>query len=349
MWSFDFIFSVILFSAAMIVAYTIVSNVIGQQRYTDIVQQAQDVAESLAGEGYPKHWTRNDVIRAGLYANGRLSLRKARELARLSKGQLRTSLRVTDNVYIYATNNTGVVSIFGTCGVGDTTVSSTSRNETLNSIAIAGQTTLSGTLNTTVYQNDTTGYREAHKQDVIVIEGPVSTQQMTASQITNRLRDVAKQGITFVLVGNISIPILGLQPGETNTTRISLSGSNGVELGFLSNETINTTTGTVPTMTPGPGAGSFLVVATNDDGSPAFATWIYEDSTVWFFNTVEGTRQDGTSLKEFMTNVTRAMITVDRPSCQPANIQADHIAHEERVLAYHDTPLTVRVLVWGDE
>lgn len=349
-WSMDFALSLILFSAASVIAYTLLTNLFEDTAHEDVRRQAADASQLLSGEGYPQHWTRSDVIRAGITAEGRLSLRKARELGALDRDALRRSTRATDNIAIYALNGSEVSGIFGTCVLGDLSDPGTPRNMTLPAIAlVSGAHPVADRVTATQHSDDAV-YSALQSADVLILEGDVTAgSQRSNASISLGLHGMAQRGTTIIIVGDPGIPVFGVQANRTNATQVTLSS---VALGMEEGASVSFPEQEIATIEEpaGPPVRAYEAVGLADSGKAAYATWLYGDARVWYVATAEGTLDNGTAAVEPISAAIEGMISISWPQCGGITIppSARQIAHYDRSIIHHDQVLTVRTVVWRE-
>jgi len=333
----------------------LVVNALSDNAYLEVRNEAIAAAGILGGEGYPQHWTNDTVIRAGLRADDRLSLRKAKELARVQPQQLRQALRTTDDVYVYVTNQTnGTVPVFGACGIGMTTVISAPANATMTAVAISSSSQaslpVSGALNITVEQPDS-AYTNLTQNDVLVIEGGFA-QNTSVAQALLYFEAASQRGITIFVIGDPGIPVFGLRVNYTNVTNITVQQDAGAELGFAANDNVLLASNTsVPTIEPpdGTAATDYRVVGVADTDKTAYATWLYNDARVWYIAYPYGnvTTRPGTNVTSLLINSTSNAINVPWPSCGGFTAPpSKQLAVFTRTLPWHDQLLTLNVMMW---
>lgn len=346
-WSSDFTMSLLIFTIASLIAFTMIVNTIDERDFEEVRMQASSAAALLAGEGYPAHWTNDTVIRAGLLADERLSLRKAAELAKLEDHDLRMVLRTTDDTYVYFTNaSNDTAPVFGACGVGSAAATSTALNQTLPALAIVGASHPVSDLLPIAQRSDDALY-DNMTQDVIIIEDSISS-NLSDAEIKRIFDDIAERGMTFVVLGDPGIPILGIDVNSSDASLLTVA--EGGELLLLPGEEL-TVSGTIPTINvpAGEPINNYQEIAVSDAGSVAYATWTYHDARIWYLATTAGTHADGRDLRSTLVNATRDMITVPRPACGPVLLpDAEQVAVHTRTLAHHDELLHMHVLVWRE-
>lgn len=348
-WTLDFTLGLVLFSAAAILAYSMITNAVSDRQYEEVLVQAEDAAELLAGEGYPTEWTNDTVLRAGLNSDRQLSLRKTGELSKLTEDQLRKSLRATDSIYVYATNRSGAVQgIFGECGLGDLSQAEIENNKTLRAMAIApGGHPFSDLLDITIYDN-ASAYSDLRNQDIIILEGNLSNNtDIFDAQIVQSINDAAEKGITIIIVGDPGVPVVGVDVNVSLAEELQVQGNAGWTLNLSENEILNVT-GQIATIDMPVGVAAYETIALSNEGKIAYATWVYDGARVWYLAETAGKREDDSDLRLALANATKSMITVPWPDCDepepPAH--AKQVAHHSRTIAYHDELITLRVLAW---
>lgn len=364
MWSGDLAISVLIFTIACTIAFTMLTNTINDDEYARVRSQAANAAELLIRDGYPSHWTAADVMKAGLVTNKELSLRKVREFATLTPAELHTNLRLTNNVLIYFTNGSNsTIGIFGDCAVtdapGSIVVASNNTTVRLYAFAVKGNNhsvtdslnAISPTLAPSV--DLLTAIEMFPKQDVILLEDGILNAS-TAGKASLRLEDASKHGMTFIVIGDPGSSVLGIVPNWTQTSNITVQGTTGTSLGFLPGESISVA-GNISTIElPGTNIGDqsvvrdVTVIATASSGKTAYATWLYNDARVWYFATADGTTSGGTAISDVLTNLTRDTIEIDWPVCSEPTIAVDstQVAAYTRMLPFHGTLLTMHLIVW---
>lgn len=349
-WSGDFAISILIFSAAALIAFTLIINAFDDRSYEDVRKQASDSAALLGGDGYPQHWTAGDVIRAGLASDGVLSLRKADELAALNADDLKSALRVSDNLYVYVTGQDGVIGIFGSCGIGDIASAGMPGNDTLPAMAIASAPVLSAAAGIVPTVGDDAFYNLT-QQDVVIIEGAIIS-GLADAEIMRLFQDAARRGMTFIIVGDPGIPILGVRTNATPIAGLTVDG-DGERLGFSQGEAL-TVSGTFAALDPAnvtadASVRNYAPIATVG-GKDVYAAWLYGDARVWYLATTDGTHANGTAIIDTLANATQGMVEVSRPVCGAAPVpDAEQLAMHKRMIVHHDQLLELNVLVWRDD
>jgi hypothetical protein len=348
-WAADFAVSLLIFTAASVLAYTLISNALQNDEYQQVAAEAQVAANIVASEGYPAHWSNGTVIRAGLMSDGHLSLRKARELSSLDQQRLRSALRITDDAYVYVTNSSNdLVPVFSECGAGMAAMTSSPHNLTLPAAAIS---TGAQTLNITgapQYSPDE-AYRNLSAFDVLVIDGNISSNTTSAQQAALYLEEVSLRGITVIIIGDPGIPVFGVRVNSTSVSNVTIQGDAGQGLGFAPDEQINVSSTVATIETPeGDAVSAYVPIGIANSTKAAYATWVYHDARVWYFASPLGTRPDGTNVTPLLGQSARSMVTVPWPMCAQAAAppNAKQVAIYRRTMPYHGQLLTLNVLVW---
>lgn len=344
-WSADFAFSLLIFFAVSVIAFTMIMNSLNDNSFAVVEEEAIMAANLLVSEGYPQGWVNGSVIRAGLQSNDYFSLRKAQELADVDDQQLRRILRITSDVYIYITNGSNeTVAMFGQCGVGMTNVTSTPRNLTLPAAAVkTNAKNVTSVLNVTLLSVDEL-YANSSLFDVIIIEGNLSG-NISSSQIQQTFEQVSRQGVTIIVIGDPGISLFGIAVNATVANSVTLQGDVGAPLGFDTDEVV-TVNGNMSTILPPSGASHFTPVGLTDTGAIAYATWVHNDARIWYVASSYGSRLNGLNVSSTLNTSIMNMVVVPRPICDAPNIDADQIAVHTRSLAYHDQLLKLHVLAW---
>lgn len=360
-WSIDLAMSILVFIAALLITYGIITNAVRDIDSQATARQADDAARILAGEGYPAHWTGATVLRAGILSDGQLSPRKAAELGELSDGTLRSSLRMTDQVAVYATDEGGgIVPVFGTCVVGDGVVAQTPLNATVPAVGIGPlphgfldgvEIALNNTPDFPVYAN-ASWLDRLLSTDVIVLEGDITaTTALSDDQISAALDAATARGITVVVIGDPGLAALGIAVNATDATRLAVQPGRGERLGLSPGHNITYASPTgIPTieMPQGEAVTSYEDILLTQDDEIAAATWLYQDARIWYFADLSGTYSTGESFPDLISAAVTSMIDVPTPSCDafaPPS-EATQVARHDRIIAHHDEFLTLRVVTW---
>jgi hypothetical protein len=344
-YSADFAISLVVFSIGTLIAFTMITNILTTDNFGKVNKQAITAADILNTPGYPEHWTNGSVVRAGLTSDGHLSLRKVSQLAQLSSSKLHQSLHVSDNVYVYITNQSNdTVGLFGTCGVGDLSVNSTMHNITLPGVVIANAVGAVGSKLAITQQTPSAAYTNLSSFDVLVIEGNL-TSSISDAESKLFLEAVALRGVTIFVVGDPGFSVFGI---TTNTTAVTSIAPNADALGFTSGETIAVAANVPTIVVTGSAVSNFTTIATTDAGAIAYATWLYEDARVWYFGSAAGTAANG-DVADLIALAVNGSVQVPWPICElPAPPNAKHIATHTRTMPFHDQLLTLHVLLWRD-
>lgn len=117
----DFFGGLAIITVALLLASNLLITMNDDNSFEDVRRQAHTAADRLMSPGHPDDWNQSDVIKAGTLTDDRLNQTKLERAGNLTYEQLRGALAVTDHVYWYYTNATGVQNITA-CGHGDPTV-----------------------------------------------------------------------------------------------------------------------------------------------------------------------------------------------------------------------------------
>lgn len=362
-WSIDLAMSILVFIAALLITYGIITNAVRDIDSQATARQADDAARILAGEGYPAHWTGTTVLRAGILSDGQLSPRKAVELAELSDSALRSSLRMTDQVAVYATDEGGaIVPVFGTCLVGDGAVAYVPLNATVPAAGVGPsphgflddvKVALNSTPDFPVYAN-ASWIDRLLLADVLVLEGDITaTTALSDDQISTALDATTARGITVIVIGDPGLAALGIVVNATDATRLTVQSGRGERIGLSPGHNL-TYAGptTIPTIeTPqGEEIAAFEAILLTQDDEVAAATWLYQDARIWYFADLAGVYSTGEDFQDLIAVAAASMIDVPTPSCDAFTPPSDatQVARHDRIIAHHDEFLTLRVVTWRE-
>ncbi|MFP4524090.1 MAG: hypothetical protein ACLFO2_02095 [Candidatus Woesearchaeota archaeon] len=117
----DFFGGLAIITVALLLASNLLLTIGSDDGFEDVKRQANTAAERLMSPGYPEDWNQSDVIKAGVLTDDKLNTTKLSRADNLTYDQLRGTLGVTDHVYWYHTNATGVQNITA-CGHGHPSV-----------------------------------------------------------------------------------------------------------------------------------------------------------------------------------------------------------------------------------
>lgn len=366
--SSDLVLSLLIFSVASIIAYTLLGNMIQDVDYQAVQLQSKELAGILTTSGYPQHWTatQNTITaqKIGIVSDDQLSMRKIRLLPVIDTSTLKSKLRIRDHFSIYFTPSNSpntVLGIMGVCALGDATITTTSSNKTLPTMIISRPgNLLYDRLNSTTkaYTSFTQANSFFESQDIIILEGALLNASSFDSA-TLSLSQQSKRGITYVVIGDIrdaSVPSqsnsLGMVINNTAVSSISVVGKNGIALGLSEDETFSIA-GTLPLLqTPNDSAVSnYVVIAKDSSGKAVYASWLYNDAQVYYFATTAGTNSTGGLLSDIIANATNSMIVVSWPICTVPIVPSDakQTVMYKRTVPYHDQLLDAHMIVWRNK
>jgi hypothetical protein len=268
---------------------------------------------------------------------------------------LRTTLRVKDRIFVYLNDSTAIAPVFGSCGVGDAVnITETPGDRTLPTIAMVGAThgfsdRVHALTNITLADYATLS-ESFPQQDIIIIESG-AVPQAYAADAAIRLDTAARRGTTFIIVGDPGASVLGVSVNSSDTTNLFVQDDEGSPLGLSGNETL-VLSGHIPTIetpvsTDVPIA-DYRPIALASSGKVAYASWLYDDAKVWYIASVDGQNSMGVGLDTVIGDATSAMVQVDWPSCNGTISFPDaaQVVSYTRIVPYHDTLMTMHVLVW---
>ncbi len=354
MWSLDFILSLVIFTVAIVVSYTMVNNTLSDNSFEQVSSQAKTAAGFLATEGHPEHFNEADVIRAGLVSGNRLSYRKALEIGKLNTSVLRQALRLTDNYYVYLTNGSNItIPLFGDCGTGDISQTKTANYTIISSVAFAEQdSTVAGNTSINIISNDS-ALLEIERADVIVFEGDITgLTGETNDELKLWMDQISEQGKIIYILGYPGTGIFGINKNTTSIETLEVQGDAGDIFNLTFDEILNVSRGGPvqidrifqPNATEVSG---FRAIA-NAGSRHAIAEWKYKDSQIYYFATVDIIRQDGSNMTNEIAGLIQNQINVSWPSCEEPEIptNSEQIGKYPRAIVYHDDVLTANVLVW---
>ncbi|MDD9952774.1 MAG: hypothetical protein OXR66_00390 [Candidatus Woesearchaeota archaeon] len=339
----DFAMSLFIFVVALVAGFSIFINTFPDTDYDRTRRNAHVAASILMSDGNPSSWTTDTVIRAGLLSDDHLSLRKYNELGELNRTALRTALRLdTEYMYIYITNSTGdIISLRNTsCGIGDLTVAGTQYTRPLR----GAQLDTTFTLNTTQY--DSTNYsaliNNINTYDILILTQTLENETLAS----DALNDTAIRTKTVVLVGTTNTNAYGENATNATATDITFIHTDP----FLGNITNGSSWNVSDVMYLEPLPPGATVLAESDAGDPVIASWLYKDTTVYYYGVTNGTQGNETLWEQLNYGIEQEL----RPSyltCQTPTPpgSAAHINEQERVTVLHDDPVTIHLLMWVNQ
>lgn len=345
-WSSDLAVSAVIFVAVCLLASSIITQIVRDDQFADVRKQASVLAELLVREGYPSHWTADDIIKVGIASEHRISSRKLQELALLDNATLRRAARIRDNFYIYITDGRNTtIPVAGSCGIGDLAVASVPNTTMVDAAAIVGS--ISPVADSMASFAPRTTLEGNQSREVFILEGAVFNAS-TASTAATLLDMISRRGITILIIGDPGAPVLGVRVNATAADNITLVGDEGDRIGFPVSGVV-AVSGTIDTIdTPDAGTVThYTPIAIASSGKVAYATWLFHDSRVWYFASSDGILDDGTAIVDHLSNATRAMINISSPSCSPPVFpDAEQMILYNRAMPYRGEIVYVNVAVW---
>ncbi|HIH24932.1 TPA: hypothetical protein HA251_07905 [Candidatus Woesearchaeota archaeon] len=345
-WSSDLAVSSVIFVGVCLLASTIITQIVRDDQFADVRGQASVLAELLVREGYPAHWTADDIIKVGIASEHRMSPRKLQELALLDNATLRRAARVRDDFYIYISDDHNItIPIAGSCGIGDLVVASISNTTLLDAAAIVGPSSPVADSVAALAPRIPLESNQSH--EVLILEGLVFNAS-SASTAATLLDMIARRGITIFIIGDPGASVLGVRTNATPVDNITLVGGTGGRIVFPSSGVVSVS-GTMDTIdTPDAEAVThYSTIAIASSGKAAYATWLFHDSRVWYFASSDGILDDGTAVIDHLSNATRSVINASSPSCSPPSFpDAEQMVLYTRAMPYRGEIVYVNAAVW---
>lgn len=350
-WTTDFTLSLVLFTAAVLISYTIIGNTVEETAVEQVRLQALDASQLVGDAGFPVHWTNSTVIRAGLAADGQLSMRKAQQIGTLPENDLRQALRLTDNFAVYAINSSGDIEpVFQRCSLGDLTISGSAGERALPAVAVVGSPhPLTNLVENITVHPLASGFDAARDADVIILEGNLSNGSLTPAEVRLKIEELSRRGVTIVVAGDIGVQLPGVVINSSNATWLNVSDAWKGNL--TGGERLNVSP--VGELVHAPiilesTSENYRTIAVSEFDEVVYASWTHNDAEFVYFGIVTGLREDGSNLTMHLANATTRMVVVPWPDCSAANIpaEAQQVSHYDRTLPYHDSIITLRTVVW---
>lgn len=360
-WSVDYAMSILLFTIAVGLIGGLVSEHLQDRDYTLLIDDAKRLSHALVSDGYPIDWA-DDVVRAGILYDDRLSWRKLDLLSRMSEDELANALPTAANYAFVLRNNGSVVGIGETCSIGNTPFPQ-STNESLQRHNLAYYARSDGdqelaswasSRNATIYEDDELLLllTSAHQYGMILFEDPHFENELnntfTDSILREQLRRTAAYGPMLFITGNPGTPVLGIN--------ISGNGTNGTILShdepyFSLNESdeINFTTAYTISYLASEDIllGNFGGATRTQSIANGAALWQYEDAQVYYFSSPTGL-YEGSSLKPLLQEgLDRALIR-STVTCmvEPELLDTPSLVKIERLAAGHGTIYELTLYAW---
>ncbi|RME53479.1 hypothetical protein D6783_01935 [Candidatus Woesearchaeota archaeon] len=374
-WAVDYSIGLLLFLTVFILGIKIITENFQPNTYDLLAKQAESVSSILKQEGYPPTWAFepvNNIVRAGVHTNAKLSKRKLLTMKTFSYNDLKVRLGATNDLLFYFTNTTnGIVNFHDTCSFGApdsldevTIQTSNTHSENLpNAALVAPATLIQGDLATTF---DTDIYEKQEGQpnnlsalvnnlsryDVVFLEDPHLDdpwKDLTRTQILLALEEFTKNGGTLILTGNVTSHFLGV---FQNTTQEKNHTVLVTDDGYY----LTLPTGTIQN-TAAPGftvenvdADNFLKITEYDEAAqrPGIARWTLGDGIIYYYPTIEATTPTGPLKNDILSLVNNA-VNITAVDCDSISVEEDKVrdlVNIERITIYKQQPLTMHVLQW---
>ncbi len=352
-WSLDFFISLLLFILTISLAAMILKEHLGQESrsFEKFLLEAETTADKLMSEGYPKYWSSEDVIRAGLLTSDRLSPRKTKEFKNLTYQDSKTLLGITSDYYIsFKDENNSLLNIRGDCYIGSDKVAV--EKETYTELSKLGYYYRSGnsdylkqeaeSLEGDMFSDEDVSsmLNKPRLYDVFLLENPEFSSLETSSKlIKSSLQSFSEQGGSLFVVGNTSMELLGV-----NLKKADESGGEVVqavpELNLEKGDSFNFSSKPLyPTPVNDTLINHFTHVGNTSSGLPVMAYWTYGDGEVYYFGGVTGDYADGT-LEEKLEGSVDALVNVTVANCSSLRITGDYdnrVSVERVVIKESDT------------
>jgi hypothetical protein len=343
----DYILSLAIFSIALVLTFTLITNAQHDATAARTERYARTAAEILMSEGYPSHWQADDVVRAGILSDGVFSQRKADELANLTYPQLRSSLRVTHGIYTWITNDSDVLPLFGSCGLGNLSMNATAGTRQLRVAGLGtGAHPVLDALGITPLPIEA-AVANISRFDVLVLEGAIGNGS-TVDNTKFALESATARGITIFVLGNPAMPVFGITHNASMTTGITLT-DDMERLGLPAGTEISAS-GTIDTIVAPPETGMVtrVLAAGESDQGTAIGSWLFGDAQIYYFAVTDGTLSNGSSWRGTLVDAINATITRPWPTCTGLAVPTSgNVAIRQRTLTHHEELLTLHVVTWS--
>ena len=123
MWIGDVALSIILFTAACIIAFGIVMNSFSQgSEFSEVRSDASKISEFLMSDGIPSDWNQSSIIRPGILTSNRINHTKVQAAMALSNSSyslMQASLQTGHDFAVTVEDRNGqMISFDGYCVIG---------------------------------------------------------------------------------------------------------------------------------------------------------------------------------------------------------------------------------------
>jgi len=101
-WGFDLIIAVMIFVVGILAFYFYSINYSGEGSvgFISLKEEGSLIAESLLSSGSPADWNASNVVRIGIYDNGRINETKLEEFYGMDYSTTKSLFRVRDDYYL---------------------------------------------------------------------------------------------------------------------------------------------------------------------------------------------------------------------------------------------------------
>lgn len=376
-WTIDYAAGLVIFITAILLTFGIITNLFTDNQYELLTQDAQRISEALMSEGYPHNWDSTDLVRIGLLYNDRLSWRKLELLTELTSTEFAGALPTDANyLFVIEDRDGNILPINDKCGLGNTNLpENTTAGDTDWPLAYYTRTGGSNELSGFAVAHSATEYEDgeilellddAHKYGMIIIEDPnfdevianIDEEGATDATLREEFRQAAEYGPIILITGHFGTPILGANT-TTNASESSTVQSNDdpyfeLEDGAELNMTPEYELIFMPVVGGALGNldGSSHQKELALDGSHiTVASWIYEDSQVYWFAQVNGTHDDAgtvTDLEDIISDGLEIAILKSEQACtvRPEDAVTKHLVKIERVVADRGEIRKIILYMW---
>lgn len=354
-WTIDFGAGLLIFLLALSLSYGVFMNVIDDQSYGTLQNDAYRLADMLVGSGYPELWDSSDIIRPGLLSDDRLSIRKLELLTSLSNNELKDYFAVKNFAFFivddgvnYTDSIVNFTSIKNNCFIGDPL--SVTVNDFISYKRIAHYGTgseLNNFVNTygDLYTNFSSLYSKRYFYDIIIFEDPIFINELSANlsidQLNTQLEEIASLGTTLIFTGNLSVPLLGVSINLTNIT----SSSNKSIINHDALFNLNVSDEINFTKTYDLSVDSFVTHSKMIAEDNSIFYWQYKDSKVYYFSDVSGSYGALNFKDVIIAGLTNELIKGNY-LCTFNGLQKDNLVMVERLLPFKGSVKKLFIYVW---
>jgi hypothetical protein len=334
-WYVDFIFGLIIFTVALVIATRYVSNnyYMNSEKGDMVTETAKGISEDLMGDGIPPSWSPSSVVSIGLtdgdYILNRSKAESFLVLARgdysMAKGILRSPF---DFLVVFRDRNNEPVNVGGTCAIGSPDISPQFNLSTFraayyfhDSSAEYMHGKMAG-LGADIYSlsNISSFFGNLTNYDVAVMESPRMDDlgALTPSYVSGRLRDFCNKGGVIIMDGQVNTEILN----ASNKTRAILNGVATVNepsayINFTALRDIRFYTTNYMARTNA--SQNYRAVANYSDGTPAISSWDFGNGKVFYFSDWNNAQGD-----DILADVYQTVLSTSAGRCQNLSVSSDY-------------------------